>query len=361
MDKVFRILTINPGSTSTKVSAFENETMLFEHNVQHSAEEMAKFPDVLSQIDLRKNDIYAYCTGRGVDFSRLDAVATRGGPRKGKFSSGAYAVNKEMYDACRDPKEAHHPSRLGPVIAYMWTQEYPGLKAFNYDTVFSNELCDLAKISGTPLCERPSVYHALNTKAVARAVAKKYREDFFQVNYIMVMLGGGVSVSLHSCGKTIDMVAEDEGSFSAVRSGRVPRDFVLDLCFSGKYDRSGVKRLLDRQSGLTGYLGTNDFVQVEEMAKNGSRKAKLIFEAFAYQIAKDIGSMAPVVNGKIDRIILTGGIAYSDEFTKAVSRRVSFIAPVEICPGSMEQEALGLGILRVLRGEEQAHTYSINE
>jgi len=165
-----------------------------------------------------------------------------------------------MFEACKDPVQAHHQSRIGPVIAYMWTQEYTGLKAYNYDTVFSNELCELAKVSGTPLCERPCAYHALNTKAVARAVAKKYGEDFFAINYIMVMLGGGVSVSLHSHGLTIDMVAEDEGSFSTVRAGRVPRDYLLDLCFSGKYDRSGVKRLLDSQSGLIGYLGTNDFI-----------------------------------------------------------------------------------------------------
>lgn len=359
MEKIYRIITINPGSTSTKVAAFENEKKLFEQNVQHSAEEMAKYPDVLSQIDMRKTDIYEFLTKNGVNFSELDAVAARGGPRKGKFTAGAYEINREMYEACRDPAEAHHPSRLGPVIAYLWTQEFPGLKAYNYDTVFSNELSPLAELSGTPLCKRPSAYHALNTKAVARAVAKKYGENFLAVNYIMVMLGGGVSVSLHSHGRTIDMVAEDEGSFSAVRSGRVPRDFILDLCFSGKYDRSGVKRLLDSQSGLIGYLGTNDFVEVEKRCGQGDEQAKMVFDGFVYQLAKDIGSMAPVVDGKIDRIVLTGGIAYSKKFTEELANKVRFIAPVEVWPGSMEQEALGLGILRVLRGEEEAKVYRV--
>lgn len=361
MNRTFRILTINPGSTSTKVAAFENERKILEHNVQHSAAEMEKFPNVLGQVGMRKKDIYEYFTANGIDFSTVDAIATRGGPRKGKFTSGAYEVNREMYEACNDPLEAHHPSRLGPIIAYEWTKEYPKVKAYNYDTVFSDELSELAKLSGTPNVERPSVYHALNTKAVARAVAKKYDEDFFAVNYIMVMLGGGVSVSLHSHGRTIDMVAEDEGSFSVVRAGRVPRDYILDLCFSGKYDRSGVKNLLDRKSGLLGYLGTNDFIEVEKRCGQGDRKAQQIFDAFAYQLAKDVGSMAPAVNGKIDRIVLTGGIAYSETFTSALAERVRFLAPVEVWPGSMEQEALGLGILRVLRGEEEAHVYTLTE
>lgn len=173
----------------------------------------------------------------------------------------------------------------------------------------------------------------------------------------MVMLGGGVSVSLHSYGKTIDMVAEDEGAFSAVRAGRVPRDFLLDLCFSGEYDRSGVKRLLDRESGMSAYVGTNDFEEIEKRMLDGDAKAKIIFDAFAYQLAKDIGSMAPVVNGKIDRIVLTGGIAYSKRFTDTLTEKVKFLAPVEVYPGSIEQEALGHGILRVLRGVEEAHEY----
>ncbi len=359
MEKAFRILTINPGSTSTKVAAFENENKLFEVNVQHSLADMGKASNVLGQVELRKTDIAKTFKDHGIRFEEVDAIAVRGGPRKGHVTAGAYEVSQTMYDACRDPAEAHHPSRLGPIIAYEWTKEYPGLKAYNYDTVFSDELSELAKLSGTPLCERPSAYHALNTKAVARAVAKKYGEDYFSVDYIMVMLGGGVSVSLHSKGKTIDMVAEDEGSFSAVRAGRVPRDFILNLCFSGKYDRSGVKRLLDRESGLGAYLGTNDFVEIEKRCDTGDEKAKLLFDAFAYQMAKDIGSMAPVVDGKIDRIVLTGGIAYSQKFTEALAQKVRFIAPVEVFPGSIEQDALGLGILRVLRGEEEAHTYTI--
>lgn len=357
MDKCYRILTINPGSTSTKVAAFDNEKKILEHNVQHSLEEMGNAPNVLGQVELRKTDIESYFSANGIDIAQADAIAVRGGPRKGRVTAGAYEVNQTMYDACRDPAEAHHPSRLGPIIAYEWTQKYPGLKAFNYDTVFSDELCDLAKISGTPLCERRSAYHALNTNAVAREIAKQYGEDYFSVNYIMVMLGGGVSVSMHSKGKTIDMVAEDEGSFSAVRAGRVPRDFILNLCFSGNYDRSGVKRLLDRESGLSAYLGTNDFEEIERRMDAGDEKARQIFDAFAYQMAKDIGSMAPVVNGKVDRIVLTGGIAYSKKFTEALADKVRFIAPVEVFPGSIEQDALGLGILRVLRGEEAAHEY----
>lgn len=360
MEREYKIVAINPGSTSTKVAAFANEEKLFEINVHHDAGEMARFKNVLEQRELRKADIERDLAEHGISLSQVDVIAARGGPRKGHFESGAYEVNEAMYNDCKDINEARHPSRLGPIIAYEWAQQYPNLKAYNYDTVFSDELCDLARVSGTPLCERKSTYHALNTRAVAREVAKKYGEDYFAVNYIMVHAGGGVSTSLHSCGRAIDVVAEDEGTFSPVRAGRVPRACILDLAYSGEYDKNGVKSLLDQRSGLVGYLGTNDCVEIEQRISAGDSKAEFVYDAFIYQLAKDVGELATVVCGKIDRIVITGGIAYSEKFCKALTERVSFIAPVEVFPGSIEQDALGRGILRVLRGEEAAKTYTSN-
>lgn len=356
VDAGYRILAINPGSTSTKVAIFVDGVKINEKNLEHSTESLAGLKELKDQIALRQRDIEAYVEEQGWSFDKINAIAVRGCPA-GVFEAGAYEINAQMAADCAAPGGSVHPMALGPVIAYQWVTAY-GAKAYNYDVVRVNELCDLARISGTPLFERSGTSHTLNTKAVARQVAEEMGKSYETVTFIMCHLGGGIGVNLHQNGRIVDVVGGDEGTFSPVRAGKVPQDGILKLCFSGKYDTKGINRRLRMESGLTGYLGTNDCKEVEKRITEGDETAKLIYEAMAYQIAKDIGSMAAAAAGKVDRIILTGGIAYSEMLTGLIRERVAFLAPVVVFPGSIEMDALGKGILRVLRGEETTHQYT---
>lgn len=356
---IYRILAINPGSTSTKVAIFENEDKIAEKNLEHSAESLAKLVELKDQIALRQMDIEKYLEEQNWKPEDIDVVAARGCP-DGVYKAGAYEIDGQMAADCVSPNGNVHPMSLGPVIAYNWVTAY-GAKAYNYDVVRVDELSDVARLSGTPLFERSGASHTLNTKAVARKVARELGKTYESVTFIMCHLGGGIGVNLHQQGRIVDVVGGDEGTFSPVRAGKVPQDGIMKLCFSGNYDVKEISRLLRIKSGLTGYLGTNDCKEVEQRIVNGDEKARLIYEAMAYQTAKDIGSMAAAAAGNVDRIVLTGGIAYSEMLTEMIRKRVSFIAPVVIFPGSMEMEALCQGVLRVLRGEETVHKYKSRE
>lgn len=356
MKEHYTILCINPGSTSTKLALFRDESKLDETNLEHPAEEINKYENIVDQLPMRKAAIYAYLEKHGLKASDIDAIAARGCPAGKRYHAGAYLIDQSMVDACMQPVNAVHPMCLAPIIAYEWVKEY-GIPAYNYDVVMVDELKDVARITGLPEIKRTAACHTLNTKAVAREVAAQMGSSYEKVNFIMCHLGGGCSVSMHEHGRITDMVSNGEGTFSPSRAGKFANNAVIRMCFSGKYTEQSLKELFANHCGFVAHLGTNDCREIEAMIAAGDEKARLIYEAFAYNLAKDIGTMAVTTCGRVDRIILTGGIAYSEMLTGMVAQRVSFIAPVVVHPGAREMEALASGIMRVLRGEESAHRF----
>jgi butyrate kinase len=357
MEKEYRILCINPGSTSTKLALFTNDKKEDEINIEHSAEEIDQYPDIVSQLPMRKKAIYDYLEKMGVEPKSIDAIAARGCPAGRVYHAGAYAIDEDMVNACLKPVNAVHAMCLAPVIAYEWVKDF-GIPAYNYDVVMVDEMKDVARISGLPEIKRTASCHVLNSKAVAREIAEKMGKTYDSVNLIMCHLGGGCSVSMHEHGRISDAVSNGEGTFSPSRAGTFANNALVKLCFSGQYTEQSLKDRFANRCGLVAYLGTNDCREVERRIEQGDQKAKLIYEAFAYNIAKDIGTMAVTVSGQVDGIVLTGGIAYSEMLTNMVKNRVEFIAPVIVRPGAIEMEALAAGVLRVLRKEEKAYTFA---
>ncbi|KXZ39024.1 butyrate kinase [Alkalithermobacter thermoalcaliphilus JW-YL-7 = DSM 7308] len=357
MNTKFRILTINPGSTSTKIAVFDNEDLVFEKTLRHSAEEIGKYDRISDQFEFRKNVIEEAMIENGVKIEELDAVVGRGGLLK-PIAGGTYKVNEEMIKDLKVGVLGEHASNLGGIIAKEIAQK-AGCEAFIVDPVVVDELQDVARISGMPEIERKSIFHALNQKATARRFAKEVNKSYDEVNVIVAHMGGGISVGAHEKGRVIDVAnaLDGEGPFSPERSGGLPVGDLAKMCFSGKYTLDEIKKMIKGKGGLVAYLGTNDAREVTKMIEEGNEKAKLIFEAMAYQVAKEIGSCAAVLKGKVDAIILTGGIAYSEMFVNWIKERVSFIAEVKVYPGEDEMIALAQGGLRVLKGEEEAKSY----
>ncbi|HBV68861.1 MAG TPA: butyrate kinase, partial [Clostridiales bacterium] len=286
----------------------------------------------------------------------LSAVVSRGGMLP-PVKTGAYAINDLMVDRVTKRPVMEHASNLAAPIAYDIARE-AGIQSYIYDCVMADELTDMARISGMPELPRTSASHVLNTRAMAIKAAKECGRRYEDMNIIVAHLGGGISINIHEKGRITDLVSDDEGPFSPERAGRVPCRELINLCYSGKYDKKTMQRKLRGNGGLRAYLNTIDAREVEEMISEGSQEAKLVYEAMAYQIAKGIGELATVADGNIDVIVLTGGIAYSAMLTGWISKRVSFIAPVEILAGENEMEALAFGALRVLKGEESAREYT---
>jgi butyrate kinase len=351
----YKILAINPGSTSTKIALYEDEKEVFTSTLDHPSEEIEKYNKVQDQFEMRKNAVLSLLKDNGYDVNKLSAVVGRGGMLPA-VKSGAYKVNDKMVDRLKNNPVAEHASNLGAMIAFE-IANIAGVYAYIYDSVRVDELNDIARISGTPDIPRASTSHALNSRAMAMKAAKKYGKKYSDMNFVVAHLGGGISVSVHEKGKMVDIMADDEGPFSPERAGRVPCKQLVDLCYSGKLDKKAMHKKLRGNGGLKAYLNTVDAREVEKMIENGDDKAKLIYEAMAYQVSKGIGELATVVDGKVDAIILTGGIAYSKMLTSWIKKRVEFIAPVEIMPGENEMESLALGTLRVLRKEETAREY----
>lgn len=353
--KAVKILVINPGSTSTKIAVYENESEKFKINIEHTPEELAPYTFVAEQFELRKNAVLKALNDNGFDLSDLDVISARGGllpPLKG----GAYRINAAMVDRLRHRPAAEHASNVAAMIAFELGEKLQ-IPAYIYDAISADELADIARFSGMPALPRKSLCHVLNMRAMGRKAAEKLGKDYRKMNIIVAHLGGGITVSIHQQGKMVDIASDDEGPFSPERAGRVPcRDF-LDLCYSGKHDHQTMRKLLRGRGGLVGYLGTSNAIEVERAIQSGNEESKQVYEAMAYQIAKAIGELATVVNGEVDIIVLTGGLAYSQMLTGWVSDRVKFIAPVEIFAGENETESLALGVLRVHLGEETAHEY----
>ncbi len=353
MEKKELILVINPGSTSTKVALFQGQKQINSLSLDHSSSELAKFTDINDQLSFRKEAITEYLKSQGVELKDLSAIAARAGII-GQLDSGAYVVNEDFVQASKNTSSPH-PSSLSPIIGYELAQEAgTGIKAYIYDAVCGcGEPDKMITISGIPEIERPFVTHVLNSRAVSIEQSKRDGLNLEDTTYIVCHLGGGVTSNLIKAGKVMDIVGDDEGALSPERSGGVPIRELVKLCYSGKYTEKEMLIKLRGKGGLVAYLGVNDLRDAEKMIKDGDKNAELVVLAMALQLSKDIASLAPVVNGKVDKIILTGGMAYSDLLTEAITKRVSFIAPVSRIPGTFEMEALALGILRVLRNEEE--------
>jgi len=349
------VLAINPGSTSTKIALFVNEQPVLVKNLRHSDADMAPFRQrsILDQQDFRAAQIEAELEGAGVGISKLHAVVGRGGLLP-PMTSGTYEANAQMLDELRAARRGEHASNLGAYLAHALAEK-AGVKAYIVDPVSVDEWPEIARLSGTASMERQSLSHALNSKAVAKRYAREQGKPYEALRLIVAHLGSGISVSAHEGGRMIDATnSREEGAFSTERAGGVPAMQLLDLCFSGKYNRKQIDDLLCREGGLQSYLGTKDLTEVERRIDAGDAHAATVFEGMAYQIAKEIGGMAAVLYGQVDAILFTGGMAHSERLVATLSERVQWIAPIALYPGEDELQALAEGTLRVLRGEERA-------
>lgn len=353
----FRVLAINPGSTTTKIGVFDSERLLMEHTIRHSNDVISRFSSIIEQYEYRKNSILEALEREGISISKLDAVCGRGGLLR-PIAGGTYSVNDQMLEDLKIGYSGQHASNLGGILANEIATSL-NIPAYIVDPVVVDELEPLARISGMALINRKSIFHALNQKAVARRYAKQINVKYEELNLIVTHMGGGITVGAHRNGRVIDVNngLHGDGPFSPERAGTVPSGDLVELCFSGEYYRKEVMKQLVGQGGLVGYLGTNDAVLIEKRIANGDEEAELIYKAMAYQIAKEIGSAASVLSGKVDAIILTGGLAYGEEFIEYISSKVDWISDIIVYPGEDELQALAEGAIRVLTGEECAKNY----
>ncbi len=351
-----KVLVINPGSTSTKVAIFENDVELITETLTHTSEELEKFEKISDQFEFRKDIIEQWLEGTDYSLDDLMAVVARGGMLR-PMPAGTYKVTEFMKKDLAIGIQGQHASNLGGLIADSIAKE-AGVDAFIADPVAVDEIYDVARISGIPQIQRLSLGHALNVRAMAFNVANDLNKDFKELNMIVAHIGGGISVIPIEKGRMIDTNnANGMGPFSPERSGTLPAGDLAKLCFSGKYSHKEVKSMVLKQGGLVAYLGTNDVRDVIEMIEGGDEKARLILEALAYQVGKEIGASAAALKGDVDVIVLTGGAAYSEFVTDYIKDMVSYIAPIFVKPGEDELKALNQAYKRVKDGIEEVKIY----
>lgn len=352
-----KLLIINPGSTSTKIGIFEDNNEVKSFTLRHETSVINGFKSVIHQYEWRKEEIIKTLEENHENLESFDAFVGRGGLLK-PIKSGTYRVNDAMLADLKKSIKGEHASNLGAMIADGLAKDFKK-EAFIADPVVVDELNDLARITGHSAFEKVSIFHALNQKAVAKRYAKERNVSYSELNLIVVHLGGGISVGAHEKGKVIDVnnALNGDGPFSPERSGSLPVADLVELCFSGNYSKGEVLKMITGKGGFVSYLGTNDAREVEDKAIAGEESAKLIYAAMGYQVAKEVGSCASVLKGKVDAIILTGGIAYSKLMVELIRERVAYIAEVVVYPGEDELLALAEAANRVLTGEEEAILY----
>ena len=350
-------LIINPGSTSTKIGVFEDETLLFEETLRHSTEEIAKYASIVDQKDFRKQIILDLLAKKDFDMKSLQVIVGRGGMLK-PIPGGTYAVSDELLADLKVGVQGQHASNLGGILAREIADAI-GVPSYIVDPVVVDELMPISRYSGVPELPRTSVFHALNQKAVAKRYAKEQGKAYDSLNLVVVHMGGGVSVGAHEKGQVVDVfnALDGDGAFSPERAGAVPSGALIKMCFSGQYTEKEVYKKIVGNGGFNAYVGTNDMRDVEKMVLDGDEKAAETREAFIMQVAKNIGSMACVLKGKVDQIVITGGIAYDKVVVSGLKERAGFIAPITVYPGEDELLALAQGALRVMNGEEKAMVY----
>lgn len=353
-----RILAINPGSTSTKIAVFSGSNPVFVRTIYHTTEELSKYEKITDQYSFRKEIIYKQLEEAGIDMNSLNAIVGRGGLVK-PIPSGVYEVNEVMKADLRNSPMGEHASNLGGLIADDIAKSLNNVRAFITDPVVVDELEPIARVAGHPEFKRISIFHALNQKAIARQHAKSIMRKYEDLNLIVVHLGGGISVGAHKKGRVVDVnqALDGEGPFSPERSGTLPAADLARLCYSGKYSLKEVLIMIKGKGGLAAHLGTNSAYEVEQRMAAGDENAQFIFEAMAFQVAKEIGAMSTVLKGDVDAILLTGGIAHGKWFVNQVIERVYKIAPVHVYPGEDEMRALALNGLMVLKGEIEVSEY----
>ena len=353
----YKILTINPGSTSTKIAVFENEELLYEKTLRHSSEEISKYAKIADQFEFRKGVIEEALKEANIKLEDLNAIVGRGGLLK-PIQGGTYNVSDAMVEDLKVGVLGEHASNLGGIIAKEMADEV-SIPSFIVDPFVVDEMEEVARISGVPEIPRISIFHALNQKAIGRRAARDMNKNYEDCNLLIVHMGGGVTVGAHKKGKVVDNTngLDGEGPFSPERSGGLPVGGLMRLCYGDQLSKTEIGKRIKGNGGVVAYLGTNDIREVEEMISKGDEKAALIYDAMIYQICKEIGAYSTVLKGEVDAIVLTGGIAYSQTIREKIEDRVKFIAPVKAYPGEDEMIALAQGGLRVLKSEEEALDY----
>lgn len=366
-----KVLVINTGSTSTKIGFFDSGTMLFEQNIALSAETLAKYKSVMDLETPSRDAITDFLASKGIPIESIDVVMARGGLIT-PIRTGVYRVTQAMRDALREGREGMHACNLSAIIADDIAAEVNEARkskgmpdcrgAFIADPPMADEMLPELRLGGRPEFKRRTLFHALNSRAMVRRYARSVGRSNKEVTAIVAHMGGGASVSLHRNGLVIDTndALGGDGPISTERTGTVPAFPLVEMCFSGKYTKEEIKKLLVGKGGAMSYFGTNDFRKIAQMAQDGDDRASLFIKAFCAGIAKYIGYFAPVVSGKVDVIILTGGIAYNKTITDMITEMVSFIAPVEIYPGENELSSLAENAYGILSGEFEIRTYDPN-
>jgi butyrate kinase len=354
----FNILVINPGSTSTKIAWYEDDVETWRKTITHAPEKLSEFDGVISQLDFRLKAVEDVLKEAGYSFDDLDAVIGRGGIVDPPMPGGVYRVEEVLIEYLKRCKPWEHASNLGGLMAHSIAQPR-NIPAFIADSVATDELDDIARITGLPELPKYSLAHTLNVKSVVRKAAKELDGDWRKLRFIVAHLGGGFTICAHRDGRMVDLNnANENGPFSPERAGTVPTGDLVKLCYSGKYNVKELRRKLAGASGFVGYLGTNDVREVKQRIEDGYERAALIYRAMAFQVAKEIASYSAVLEGKVDAIIMTGGVAYDDDFVAMVTERVQWIAPVLVYPGENEMKSLAENALRVLKGEEKSSSYA---
>jgi len=356
MRRKYRIFTINPGSTSTKVALFENRNLIFKETISHSPFELQRFKKIWNQYEYRKKGIINLLIEKDIKMGDISGVVGRGGLFK-PLKGGTYIVDDNMIADARSAKYGEHAANLGCVLAYgiAWKYNTP---AYVVDPPSVDEMIPLARYSGMKELPRRSIVHALNIHATARMAASAIKKDYKKAKFVVAHLGGGMSITAVEDGEIVDCsLGLSGGPFTPERAGALPVIELLELAHSKKYTFEELKKRIIGGGGLVSYLNTNDAKKVEERIKAGDKYAEEVYKAMAFQIAKEIASMAAVLKGNIDSVVLTGGLAYSEMLLNWVKKRVSFLGKIMVYPGEDEMQALALGALRVLRGEEEVLRY----
>jgi len=348
-----KILVINPGASSTKVAVFEDKKKVVQENLEHSVEELDKYPTTMDQKSLRANAVEKFLKSHALSIEDFDAIAARGGilpPVEG----GTYEVDENMVDYLVNKSKVQHASNLAAVIGYELSKRASkSIPVFITDPVSVDEMIPEARLSGIRDIERKSLSHISNMRVVGIRIAEELGKKFNELNMVIAHLGSGISVAPFEKGRMIDVNnANDEGPFSVERTGELPVGDVVKLAYSGQYTKEQMKKMFVGKGGLVAYLGTNDLREAFKMAETDP-KALEVIEAMAYQIAQEIGAMCVSLKGKVDAIVLTGGMAHSDRFVDMIKSYIFKFGPVFVVPGEMEMEALAYGALRVLNGEEK--------
>lgn len=353
-------LIVNPGSTSTKLAIFKGTQKLVQNNLEHDAKALAKFDKIADQLEYRLGEVREFLKEHGYQAKDFDAIVGRGGLVYGIGGEG-YEVDDALVDALSNPELcSQHASNLGGLIGKKLADE-GGIKAYIYDAVMGSYLSDVARLTGFPEFKRQPTCHVLNSRAMAMKYCENNGLDYSKNNFIVAHIGGGSSMSAHKQGKIIDIVADDEGPMSPERSGGTQLLSLMEFFEKSGMNVKDFKKRIRGKGGLLAYLGTTDGRKIEEMYIEGDEKVKLVYDAMAYQISKYIGWLAPVLNGEVNAIIITGGLAHSKLLTDMVIPRVNFIAPVTVMPGECEMEALAGGGMRILSGDEIAKHYDKTE